>query len=267
MINSRPDGGNGAGYLMTEHRGERKRDRTLLHVQVGMAHSAARDPNEHLARPQYRIAELLDTERSTGFPNHYRLHDAPRSPAPACQGMQCRRYHRRAHRTDFTARADRLWKVTISERVMPTYRATTANRTESYQMDVIEHWMVRRGSGSASQTSPVFNPATGEQSGQVHLASASADDVDVVVRSAASAFTDWSQSALARRTKILFAFRELLNSRAQIISAEHGKVISDAFGEVRRSLEVVEYACGIPTLLKGGYCRPGLLRRGPALLP
>src|SRR4029450_906205 len=97
--------------------------------------------------------------------------------------------------------------------------------------------------------------ATGEQQAQVVLAST--EDVDEAVTTAAAAFADWSQSSLSKRTKILFSFRELVNARmgelAEVISDEHGKVVSDARGEVQRGLEVVEFACGIPELLKGEY--------------
>ena len=74
---------------------------------------------------------------------------------------------------------------------------------------------------------------------------------------AREAFAEWSQTSLSKRTKVLFAFREILNARAdelaEVITDEHGKVLSDALGEVQRGLEVVEFACGIPTLLKGDY--------------
>ena len=101
----------------------------------------------------------------------------------------------------------------------------------------------------------MFNPATGEQQAEVLLAEPS--DVDRAVAAAAAAFEEWSQSSLSRRTKILFAFREIVNRRQDEIAAaitdEHGKVLSDAAGEVQRGLEVVEFACGIPSLLKGEY--------------
>jgi malonate-semialdehyde dehydrogenase (acetylating)/methylmalonate-semialdehyde dehydrogenase len=101
----------------------------------------------------------------------------------------------------------------------------------------------------------VFNPATGEQSGAVQLASAS--DVDRAVTSATEAARSWRQSSLSRRTEVLFAFRELLHSHADelaaVVTAEHGKVLSDAGGEVARGLENVEFACGIAQLLKGGF--------------
>jgi malonate-semialdehyde dehydrogenase (acetylating) / methylmalonate-semialdehyde dehydrogenase len=81
--------------------------------------------------------------------------------------------------------------------------------------------------------------------------------VDEAVAAAARAFDGWRESSLSQRTKVLFAFRELLAARtgelASIITAEHGKVLSDAAGEVQRGLEVVEFACGVPTLLKGGF--------------
>jgi malonate-semialdehyde dehydrogenase (acetylating)/methylmalonate-semialdehyde dehydrogenase len=101
----------------------------------------------------------------------------------------------------------------------------------------------------------VWNPATGEQQAEVVLAEE--QDVRSAVAAAREAFGEWSQSSLSRRTKVLFAFRELLSSRAgelaEAITDEHGKVLSDALGEVQRGLEVVEFACGIPTLLKGDF--------------
>ena len=110
--------------------------------------------------------------------------------------------------------------------------------------------------GSAERTSPVYNPATGEQTGDLDLASR--ELVDEVVAVAKGAWeSEWRDASLARRTQVLFAFRELLNDRkddiAALITAEHGKVLSDALGEVTRGLEVAEFACGIPHLLKGGF--------------
>lgn len=123
-------------------------------------------------------------------------------------------------------------------------------------MRTIEHWIdgsFTHVAGAA--TSPVFNPATGQQQAQVVLGSAA--EVDAAVQCATRAFEEWGQSSLSRRTKVLFAFRELVNARAQelaeLITDEHGKVLSDALGEVQRGLEVVEYACGIPQALKGEF--------------
>src|SRR4029453_19240016 len=109
--------------------------------------------------------------------------------------------------------------------------------------------------GTAERTSPVFNPATGEQAGVLDLASA--DLVGEVVATAKAAWPAWAETSLAKRTTVLFAFRQLLDERKKeigaLITAEHGKVLDDAVGEVTRGLEVAEFACGIPHLLKGGF--------------
>jgi len=120
----------------------------------------------------------------------------------------------------------------------------------------INHWIGgKTTAGSGTRRSPVWNPATGQQQAEVALASTA--DVDEAVRTAAAAYADWSQSSLSKRTKVLFAFREIVNARigelAEIVSDEHGKVVSDARGEAQRGLEVVEFACGIPQLLKGEF--------------
>jgi malonate-semialdehyde dehydrogenase (acetylating) / methylmalonate-semialdehyde dehydrogenase len=120
----------------------------------------------------------------------------------------------------------------------------------------VSHWIGGKpATGESTRTAPVWNPATGDQQAEVLLAGAA--DVDTAVQAAAAAFTTWSQTSLSQRSKILFAFRELVNARvqdlAEIVSDEHGKVVSDARGEVQRGLEVIEFACGIPTLLKGDY--------------
>jgi malonate-semialdehyde dehydrogenase (acetylating) / methylmalonate-semialdehyde dehydrogenase len=120
----------------------------------------------------------------------------------------------------------------------------------------IEHWIAGKlSSGTSDRSAPVFNPATGEQQAEVLLAEAT--DVKAAVAAATEAFPAWSQTSLSARTKILFAFRELVNAHADELAAaitdEHGKVLSDARGEVQRGLEVVEFACGIPSLLKGDY--------------
>ncbi len=123
-------------------------------------------------------------------------------------------------------------------------------------MRTIQHWIDGAETrGSSSRSAPVFDPATGEQQAEVVLAETS--DVDRAVAAAAAAFEEWGDISLSRRTRVLFAFREIVNRRqdeiAAAITSEHGKVLSDAAGEVQRGLEVVEFACGIPTLLKGDY--------------
>ena len=101
----------------------------------------------------------------------------------------------------------------------------------------------------------VWNPATGDQQAQVVLATAA--DVADAISVAAAASEGWSQASLSKRAKVLFAFRELVNNHTEdlagLITDEHGKVLSDARGEVQRGLEVAEFACGIPQLLKGDY--------------
>ncbi|AHI01897.1 CoA-acylating methylmalonate-semialdehyde dehydrogenase [Kutzneria albida] len=120
----------------------------------------------------------------------------------------------------------------------------------------VAHWIDgARTTGSSTRTAPVFQPATGEVAREVLLAEQS--DVDLAVGSAAKAAVAWADSSLSTRSRILFAYRQLLDQHrdelAAIISAEHGKVLSDAAGEVQRGLEVVEFACGIPHLLKGEH--------------
>jgi malonate-semialdehyde dehydrogenase (acetylating)/methylmalonate-semialdehyde dehydrogenase len=101
----------------------------------------------------------------------------------------------------------------------------------------------------------VWDPASGEQ--QAEVAFASTEEVVAAVGAAQAAFEGWAQSSLSKRAKVLFAFRELVNARqrelAGVVSDEHGKVLTDALGEVQRGLEVIEFACGIPQLLKGEY--------------
>ena len=109
--------------------------------------------------------------------------------------------------------------------------------------------------GTAKVQGDVFNPATGELTGKVDFATNAV--VDEAVAAAKAAAVGWRNTSLAKRSQILFAFREIVNSRkeelARAITLEHGKVLSDALGEVTRGLEVVEFACGIPHLLKGSY--------------
>ena len=108
---------------------------------------------------------------------------------------------------------------------------------------------------SAARSGDVYNPATGKVTAKVDFASP--ELIDHGVKVAKKAQEQWDQASLAKRVQVLFAFREILNARkeevAKLITAEHGKVLSDALGEVTRGLEVVEFACGIPHLLKGAY--------------
>ena len=123
-------------------------------------------------------------------------------------------------------------------------------------MKQISHWINGKVSTETSgRKGDVYTPATGQVTATVEFAST--EQVGKVVDVATAAFNEWRHSSLTKRTQVLFAFRELLNQNkgkiAELITAEHGKVLSDAQGEVTRGLEVVEFACGIPHLLKGGY--------------
>ncbi|MFC5998904.1 CoA-acylating methylmalonate-semialdehyde dehydrogenase [Quadrisphaera sp. GCM10027208] len=120
----------------------------------------------------------------------------------------------------------------------------------------ITHWIGGKPwTGDAARTGPVYDPATGQVTGHVDLADAGT--VDEAVAAAHEAWQEWRHASLTRRTQVLFAVRQILNERkaelAEVITSEHGKVVSDALGEVTRGLEVVEFACGIPHLLKGGF--------------
>lgn len=109
--------------------------------------------------------------------------------------------------------------------------------------------------GEGDRTQPVYNPATGETTAELRLANRA--DIDAVVASAKAASEIWAETSLSKRTAVLFKFRELLAANvqelAEIVTSEHGKVVSDAAGEVGRGLEVVEYACGASQSLKGEY--------------
>jgi malonate-semialdehyde dehydrogenase (acetylating)/methylmalonate-semialdehyde dehydrogenase len=120
----------------------------------------------------------------------------------------------------------------------------------------VGHWIGgAEVAGTSGRTGAVYNPATGEQTKEV--AFASVEEVDAAVAAAKDAFPAWRATSLSRRVEIFFRIRELVRDRreeiARILTDEHGKVLSDAMGEVQRGLEVIEYACGIPTLLKGGF--------------
>jgi malonate-semialdehyde dehydrogenase (acetylating)/methylmalonate-semialdehyde dehydrogenase len=120
----------------------------------------------------------------------------------------------------------------------------------------IRHWVGGRPrEGGSAGSGAVFNPATGVQTGAVDFAST--DDVGAAVRAAREAFPAWRSVSLAKRAELFFRIRELVHVNrdrlARVVTSEHGKVLSDAAGEVARGLEVIEYCCGLPELLKGGY--------------
>ncbi|MFH0180880.1 CoA-acylating methylmalonate-semialdehyde dehydrogenase [Streptomyces cacaoi] len=121
-------------------------------------------------------------------------------------------------------------------------------------MTTIPHW-INGSPVEGTETAPVFNPATGAEQARVVLGDAS--DVDSAVQAAATAFESWSESSLSRRTQVMFAFRQLLveheEELGRIISAEHGKTVDDARGEITRGREVVEFVCGLGDVLKGSF--------------
>ncbi len=136
-------------------------------------------------------------------------------------------------------------------RATPATEATHAGTTAT-----IDHWIGgERFTGDSERSGPIYNPATGATTGRVRFASGS--DVDRAVAVAKEASIAWGRSALGKRATILFKFRELVNEHADEIARcivrEHGKVLADARGEVQRGLEVVEFACGIPHLIKGEF--------------
>jgi len=123
-------------------------------------------------------------------------------------------------------------------------------------MNLIEHFIDGKiTKGSSKKTSKVFNPATGEQTSEVNLASKT--DVDLAIQKAKQAFTAWSVKPPAQRARVIFKFKELIEKNSdeiiKLIVSEHGKVYEDAKGSLTRGLEVVEFACGIPHLLKGEF--------------
>jgi malonate-semialdehyde dehydrogenase (acetylating)/methylmalonate-semialdehyde dehydrogenase len=121
---------------------------------------------------------------------------------------------------------------------------------------IVPHWIQgREDLGSSNRTAEVYDPALGEVTKLVALANSA--DINAAIEVASAAFASWAETSLARRQAVLFNFRELLNRKkselAEIITAEHGKVLSDALGEITRGQEVVEFATGMPQLLRGYY--------------
>jgi len=128
--------------------------------------------------------------------------------------------------------------------------------SETTTLPIVQHYIDGQTVVSSSgRTAPVFDPALGEQTKSVALANGA--EIDAAVAAAKAAFPAWRETSITKRQQILFSFRELLNERkgelAEILTAEHGKVLSDALGEITRGLEVVELATGFPHIVKGEY--------------
>ena len=142
----------------------------------------------------------------------------------------------------------------------PAPRANLLGMTETIEapaaLKQINHWIGGRSvAGESGRKGPVYNPATGRQSAEVDFATVA--EVDRAVQAAKAAAASWREVSLGRRAEIFFRIRELVHERredvARLLTAEHGKVLSDAIGEVTRGLEVIEYCCGLPSLLKSEY--------------
>jgi len=126
----------------------------------------------------------------------------------------------------------------------------------SGELKRISHWIGGQTvEGTSGRSGPVFNPAKGVQTAEVDFASV--EEIDRAVQAAMAALPDWRAMSLSRRTELFFRIRQLVDEHrediAKLLTAEHGKVLSDAMGEVARGLEVIEYCCGIPELLKGEF--------------
>ncbi len=126
----------------------------------------------------------------------------------------------------------------------------------SGELKRISHWIGGKPvAGTSGRSGPVYNPAKGQQAAEVDFASV--EEIDQAVQAAKAAFPAWRAMSLSRRTELFFRVRELVHVHrediAKLLTAEHGKVLSDAMGEVARGLEVIEYCCGIPELLKGEF--------------
>src|SRR5690606_26551318 len=137
------------------------------------------------------------------------------------------------------------------------YEGNSRNRQEHFMsITNINHFIHGAASpGSSTRAQDVFNPATGAVTGRVALASGA--DVAAAVASAQAAFPAWADTPPLRRARVMFKFLELVNQHkdelARLITAEHGKVFTDAQGEVARGIDIIEFACGIPQLLKGDF--------------
>src|SRR5689334_19679636 len=125
--------------------------------------------------------------------------------------------------------------------------------SQSINLKTVSHWIGGKIVASTSgRSGVVWNPATGEAQGKVDFADV--PEVDLAVDTAKTAFVEWRATPLSRRSEMMFRLRELVDANrrqlAELLTAEHGKTLSDAMGEVARGLENIEFACGIPQLLK-----------------
>ncbi len=130
------------------------------------------------------------------------------------------------------------------------------NAAVTTELKTIGHWIGGQAvAGGSGRSGPVYNPATGEQAAEVALAST--EELDHAVAAATEAYATWRHWSLSKRQELFFRIYHLFDEHrddlARLLTAEHGKVLSDAHGEVQRGIEVIEYVCGLPELLKGQY--------------
>jgi malonate-semialdehyde dehydrogenase (acetylating)/methylmalonate-semialdehyde dehydrogenase len=147
-------------------------------------------------------------------------------------------------------------RVAWTKEVAMTEVAHAPGAERAQELKRITHWIGGQPvAGTSGRSGPVYNPAKGVQTGEVDFASV--EDVDRAVQAAKEAFGAWRAVSLSRKTEIFFRIRKLVDEHrediAKLLTAEHGKVLTDAMGEVARGLEVIEFCCGIPELLKGGF--------------
>src|SRR5437763_4403494 len=147
-------------------------------------------------------------------------------------------------------------RVAGTKEVAMTEVAQAPGAERAHELKRITHWIGGEPvAGRSGRSGPVYNPARGVQTGEVDFASI--EEVDRAVQAAKEAFAAWRAVSLSRKTEIFFRIRKLVDEHrediAKILTAEHGKVLTDALGEVARGLEVIEFCCGIPELLKGGF--------------
>ncbi len=152
-----------------------------------------------------------------------------------------------------------------SATIHPYYDASWRQRvvTMTGELEHLGHYIGgRRVAGASGRSAPVFNPALGVATTQVALASAT--ETRSAIAAARAALPEWSDTPALRRARVLFRFRDLIEQHADeiagILTREHGKVLADARGEVTRGIEIVEFACGIPHLLKGEFSDSGRAR-------
>src|SRR5579884_2328855 len=216
------------------------RGRALAHPPGDLLEPALPGEGAHLRHRLLDVAEPDPLDRGPAPPERDQV---PRAPAELEPRLGRERAARLLGELDQVARRARLHPVTDLIEAPPAVRP-------------IHHWVGGRPlAGASGRSGAVYDPATGRQTGAVGFASA--EEVDAAVQAAKAAFPAWRALSLAKRAELFFAIRELFDAHredlARLLTAEHGKVLSDALGEVARGLEVIEYCCGIPTLLKGGY--------------